>query len=446
MSDALNCAQGRRVRLGRPVFDGGPNAGTTQRRLNLARPRVAIVHDCLYTYAGAERVLEQLIEIFPDADLFGLFDFVPRAERGFLKGKTVTTTFIHRLPLARRHHRLFLPVMPLAIEQLDVSKYDIILSSSYLVAKGVPTRGDQLHICYCHTPIRCAWELQKQYLHESGFSRGLPSAIARAIFHYIRSWDVRSANNVDVFVTNSRFVSRRVEKTYRRPSTVIYPPVDTDRFFVLGPKESFYLAVSRMVPYKRLDLIVGAFSQRMPHRRLIVVGQGPDLKKLRATAGPNVQLVGHVPPERLCQYMQRARAFVFAAEEDFGITPVESQACGTPVIAFGRGGVTESVIDGRTGVLFHEQSTDALVDAVARFESQSHWDPAAIRRNAERFSAEKFRTRFSDLVRDHWTTFAAGAVAAAAAAEDAFGKITPDILGTHSVGGNPTSDGSKLQG
>jgi UDP-N-acetylmuramyl pentapeptide phosphotransferase/UDP-N-acetylglucosamine-1-phosphate transferase/glycosyltransferase involved in cell wall biosynthesis len=416
-----------RLRRQRPVLVSQANAGTTKRVINVAQPRVAIVHDFLYTYAGAERVLEQLLELYPDAELYSLFDFVPPGSRDFLKGKSVTTSFIQRLPFARRFHRMYLPLMPLAVEQLDVSAFDIVVSSSYLAAKGVLTRSDQLHVCYCHTPVRFAWDLQKQYLHETGLARGVMSVMARLVLHYIRNWDVRSANNVDVFVTNSRFVGHRIEKIYRRSSTAIYPPVDTERFCVDGPKESFYLAASRMVPYKRIDLIVEAFSTRMQDRRLIVVGEGPDFEKIRAKAGPNVRLVGHQTFERLRQYMQMARAFVFAAEEDFGITPVEAQACGTPVIAFGRGGVAESVIDGRTGVLFHEQSIDAMVEAIEKFESQSHWDSAAIRRNAERFSAERFRNRFSDLVRGHWLAFVASRMGVAAATEDALAKITPDL-------------------
>jgi UDP-N-acetylmuramyl pentapeptide phosphotransferase/UDP-N-acetylglucosamine-1-phosphate transferase/glycosyltransferase involved in cell wall biosynthesis len=373
--------------------------------------RVAIVHDFLYTYAGAERVLEQLIKVFPQAQLFSLFDFLPDSLRGFIKNKSVTPSFLQHMPFARSKHRAYLPLMPLAIEQLDVSGYDLVISSSYVAAKGVITRPDQLHICYCHTPVRFAWELQNQYLGQVGLTHGLKAMAAKIILHYIRGWDLRSANGVDVFVTNSDFVGRRIEKVYRRSSSTIYPPVDINYFKLCEEKEDYYLTASRMVPYKRIDLIVEAFA-RMPHRRLLVVGDGPEMQRIKAKAGPNVTFLGHEPTDRLLRHMQLARAFVFAAEEDFGITPVEAQACGTPVIAFGRGGVTESVIHAETGVFFTEQTVEALIHAVDRFESMS-WDAPRIRVNAERFSNERFRQDIVEFVRKQWSAFKAARLARA---------------------------------
>ncbi len=368
--------------------------------------RVAIVHDFLYTYGGAERVVEQLLAVFPQADVFALFDFLPAESRGFLGGRPVTPSFLQKLPGARRKHRLFLPLMPLAIEQLDVSPYDVIVSSSYVAAKGVITRPDQLHVCYCHTPVRFAWDLQGQYLRQTGLAGGLLSFPAKVLLHYIRGWDVRSAHGVDVFLTNSDFVGRRIAKTYRRPATTVYPPVDTTAFALNdGAREDFYLTASRLVPYKRIDLIIAAFNL-MPNRRLLVVGDGPELGELRELAGPNVTVLGHESGERLRRHMQLARAFVFAAEEDFGIAPVEAQACGTPVIAFGRGGATETVKDGTTGVFFEEQTTSSLIAAIDRFESME-FDPHAIRANAELFSPDVFRRHISDQVSGHWAAFKA---------------------------------------
>jgi len=367
--------------------------------------RVAIVHDFLYCYAGAERVLEQMVNVFPDADLFSLFDFLPPHERGFIQNKPVRSTFIQKLPFARTRHRQYLPLMPLAIEQLDVSEYDVVISSSYLAAKGVITRPDQLHICYCHSPVRFAWDLQHQYLNEAGLTRGIRSLLARAILHYIRNWDMRSANGVDLFLTNSHFVSRRISKVYRRDSTPIYPPVDTDWFTPGGKKQDFYLTASRLVPYKRIELIVDAF-KRMPDRKLIVVGDGPEFRRIKARAGANITVLGHQPAEALRRYMQGARAFVFAAEEDFGIVTVEAQACGTPVIAFGRGGSTESVVEGVTGLFFRQQTTDAIIAAVEEFEAdEAGWDPAVIRSHAERFGAARFRDEFRTFVEARWAEF-----------------------------------------
>jgi UDP-N-acetylmuramyl pentapeptide phosphotransferase/UDP-N-acetylglucosamine-1-phosphate transferase/glycosyltransferase involved in cell wall biosynthesis len=367
--------------------------------------KVAIVHDFLYTYAGAERVLEQMLNVFPEASLFSLFDFLPEQKRGFLRGRAVTTSFIQRMPMARKKHRHYLPLMPLAVEQLDVSAFDIVISSSYVAAKGILTRPDQLHVCYCHSPVRFAWDLQHQYLFECGMTRGLKSMLARAVLHYIRNWDTRSANGVDLFLTNSDFVARRVEKCYRRRSVTLYPPVDLEHFTLETEKEDFYLTVSRMVPYKRIDLIAEAFSA-MPDKRLIIIGEGPDFEKIKAKSGPNVKLLGHLPFDQMVEYMQRARAFVFAAEEDFGIAPVEAQACGTPVIAFGRGGVTESVIAGVTGVFFNEQTVAKVCEAVRQFEqNQASFNPATIRAHAAKFNTVRFREAFLKLVEDEWMAF-----------------------------------------
>ena len=372
------------------------------------RRRVAVVHDFLYVYAGAERVLEQILIVYPEADVFALFDFLPDNQRAFLQGKTVKTSFLQRMPRARKNHRAYLPLMPLAIEQLDVSKYDLVISSSYLAAKGVLTRADQLHICYCHTPARFAWDLQQQYLSETGLLTGIKSMIVRCILHYIRNWDTHSSNGVNLFLTNSNYVGRRIQKVYRRESATVYPPVDVENYSVLSGKEDFYLTVSRLVPYKRIDLIVNAFNE-LTHRRLIVIGDGPEAARLRAKAGPNITFLGHQPFEHVKEYMQRAKAFVFAAEEDFGIVPVEAQACGTPVIAYAKGGVIESIVDGRTGVFFQRQTVSSLVAAVKEFEANEvGWNPLTIRANAERFSGARFREHFQRLVEDAWMAFSSG--------------------------------------
>ena len=376
-------------------------------KLRFSKPvadlKIAIVHDFLYTYAGAERVLEQMLLCFPNADIFSLFDFLKPDQRGFIMNKPVHTSFLQNMPLARSKHRAYLPLMPMAIEQLDVSKYDLVISSSYVVAKGIITCPDQLHICYCHSPVRFAWDMQRQYLRDAGLERGLKGAVAKAILHYIRVFDVRSSGSVDAFMTNSSFVARRVDKAYRRTATPVFPPVDTETYTLCTDKGDYYLTASRMVPYKRMDLIVQAFT-RMPNRRLFVVGEGPEVENIRALAGENVKVVGYQTGERLREYMQHARGFVFAAEEDFGIVPVEAQACGTPVIAYGHGGVTESVIDGITGVFFMEQTVESLMAAVEHFERIT-WDPRAIRKNAERFSKAVFREKFMEFVDNQWQEF-----------------------------------------
>ena len=364
--------------------------------------KIAVVHDWLVTYAGAERVLASILKIWPQADLFAVIDFLSDEDRARLGGKQAKTTFIQRLPKARTRYQKYLPLMPLAIEQMDLSGYDLVISSSHAVAKGVLTGPDQLHISYVHSPIRYAWDLQHQYLNESGMSTGLKGKLARMILHYMRMWDQRTAAAVDHFVANSQFIGRRIDKAYRRPSTVIYPPVDTSGFSFNSEKQDYYVTASRMVPYKKIPMIVQAFAA-MPDKRLVVIGDGPEIAKARAVAGPNVTILGQQPFEVLRQHLQNAKAFVFAAEEDFGITPVEAQACGTPVIAFGRGGALETVrgLDdpSPTGVFYPQQSVEALVAAVRTFERESHRISArACREQAELFSEKRFERQLRHFV------------------------------------------------
>jgi glycosyltransferase involved in cell wall biosynthesis len=357
--------------------------------------KIAIVHEWLQNYAGSERVLEQLLECYPDADLFAVVDFMPDSERRFLKGRRVTTSFIQKLPLARRFFRLFLPLMPVAVEQFDMAPYDLVISSSHAVAKGVITGPNQVHVSYVYSPMRYAWDLQAQYLRQARLERGLKSAYARWTLHKMRMWDVRTANGVDMFIACSSYIAARIRKVYRREARVIHPPVDIVSFVPGGTRGGSYLIVSRFVPYKRVDLVAGAFA-RMPERRLVIVGDGPDREVVRAAAhgAPNVEFRPPLEKAELIRLMQSARAFVFPAEEDFGITMVEALACGTPVIAFDRGGARDIVEDGRTGVLFGEQTREAIEAAVERFERLTPTiDPDECAESAKRFGQESFRLR-----------------------------------------------------
>ncbi|MES2354985.1 MAG: glycosyltransferase family 4 protein [Pseudomonadota bacterium] len=371
--------------------------------------KIAIVHEWLTTLAGSERVLEQMLQCFPNADIFAVVDFMPDAQREFLGGRRVTTSFLQGFPFARRHYRNYLPLMPLAIEQFDLSSYDLVLSSSHAVAKGVLTGPDQLHVSYIHSPIRFAWDLQHQYLRESGLNKGLKGFFVQYMLHKIRLWDCRTANSVDSMIANSRFIARRIRKMYRREAEVIYPPVDVSAFSLRANKEEFYVTASRMVPYKKIGLIVDAFAT-MPDKRLKVIGDGPDFAAIRARCPANVELLGYQSFDVLRDHLQRARAFVFAAEEDFGIAPVEAQACGTPVIAYAKGGVLETVIglenEHPTGVFYPEQSIDSIRSAVMRFEAEGACiTPHACRSNALRFSAPRFREEFSAYVEAQWHAF-----------------------------------------
>lgn len=357
--------------------------------------RVAIIHDWLTVNAGAEKVLKQMLLLYPQAEIFTLVDFLPEEDRSFLGSHKVHTSFIQKLPRARKSYRSYLPLMPLAIEQFDLSGFDLVLSSSYAVAKGVLTGPDQVHVCYCHSPIRYAWDLQPQYLRESGLDRGLKSAIARIILSYIRMWDVRTANGVDHFIANSTFIARRIRKVYGRDSVVIPPPVDIPEALPAVARKDYYVTASRLVPYKRIDLIIEAFN-RMPDRKLIVIGSGPMLEQMRRLAKPNVSVLGYQPQEVLEKHLAEARAFVFAAEEDFGIAPVEAQAFGTPVIAFGKGGILDSVVQGETGIFFKDQSIQAICAAIQEFElRRPNWDYKSIAQHARTFSPEAFRDHIS---------------------------------------------------
>jgi glycosyltransferase involved in cell wall biosynthesis len=365
--------------------------------------KIAIVHEWFENYAGSERVVEQMLQVFPEAELFGVADFLADKDRGFLGGRSVTTTFVQKLPFARKHFRHYLPLMPVAIEQLDLRPYDLVLSSSHAVSKGVLTGPDQTHVCYVHSPVRYAWDLQHQYLRESGLTRGIKAALARLALHYLRMWDVRTAHGVDLFLANSAFIGRRIRKAYGRDSTVVYPPVDVEAFPLRIDKQDFYLAAARMVPYKKMPIIVEAFAQ-MQDLRLVVIGEGQDFERCRKLAAPNVEFVGYQPFDRLRDYMQRAKAYVFAAEEDFGITLVEAQACGTPVIAYGRGGARETVLPlggsaTPTGIFFDAQTAESIVGAVRRFEASAGLiKPQDCRANAEQFSIARFRSAFRQCV------------------------------------------------
>lgn len=366
--------------------------------------KTAVVHEWLVTYAGSERVVEQFLMLYPDADLFSLVEFLPDELRHFIQHKSVNTSFLQKLPFANPHFRQYLPLMPLAIEQFDLSNYDLVISSNHAVAKGGLTRADQLHISYVHTPVRYAWDLQQQYFQGGQLKGGPRRLLAQAVLHYLRLWDVTTANRVDHFIANSEYVARRIWKTYRREAQVIYPPVAVERFQPNDRREEFYFTLSRFVPYKRVDLIVSAFNRLgLP---LVIIGEGPEWKQVQSIARSNIQLLGQQPDQVVVDYMQRCKAFVYAAAEDFGITLVEAQAAGAPVITYGKGGATESVIAGKTGLFFPEQTVESLVETVKLFESGVYlFNPDYLRQNAERFAPDRFQEKISRFIEQKWALF-----------------------------------------
>jgi glycosyltransferase involved in cell wall biosynthesis len=365
--------------------------------------RIAVVHDWLVDYAGSERVLAEILRCLPQADLFTLVDHMPEAERKPLGGRRAKTSFLQNMPGVASHLAWYLPLMPIAIEQLDVTGYDLVVSSNTAVAKGVIVAPDALHLSYVNSPMRYAWDQQFEYLRAEDGVKGL---LLRWLLHRLRIWDHRTSAGVDHFAANSEFIARRIMKTYRREAEVIYPPVDTEYYVPgSGPGETrgdYYVAVSRLVGYKRVDLLLQAFRE-LPERKLVIVGDGPEQARLKAAAGPNVEFTGYLPPQQMRERLQRARAFLFAAVEDFGIAPVEAMACGTPVIALRRGGAAETVLGleaaAPTGVLFEEQSAAAITAAVKTFEAHAPRISApACRARAERFSAARFRAEFTGFV------------------------------------------------
>lgn len=348
---------------------------------------------------GADKVAHEIIDVIQPSGVFCLFNFMdedlinkisPKAKPG--------TSFIQTLPFASKIYRHLAPLYPFAVSRLDVSEYDVIISSSWAAAKGIRKRPGQIHLCYCHTPMRFAWDLQDTYLEKYGFANGLKRKIAKRLIKSLRQWDAQTAQEVDYFMANSGFVADRIVRAYGRRSNVIYPPVDTKKFTLRERKDDFYFTASRFVDYKNLDLIIRAFNS-MPTRQLVIAGQGPLDKNLRKIAGPNIRFLGWISDKKLVDFMQRAKAFVNASIEDFGIAGLEAQACGTPVIALGKGGYSETVLEGETGVFFHREHPEALADAIIRFE-KSEFDPFEIRKHALNFDREIFRETFVNFFLD----------------------------------------------
>ncbi len=363
-------------------------------------PKIAIVHDRLNVRGGGEQVVEELAHLYPKAPIFTLIYDPTIFAKSEIAKHVVRTSFIDRLPNARERHSYYIPLMPFAIEGFELERFDLILSSSAAFAHGVRTTPNQLHLSYIHSPMRYAWHQYKQHVGELGFG----SPFIRLLLAYLRRWDRAASARADYLATNSAWTAHAIRAAFNREATVIYPPVHTEQFHPAAKRGDYYLTVSRLVPYKRVDLIVKAFAAN--GKPLVVIGEGPHEKKLKKLATGNIRLLAFQPPELFAQWMNEAKAFVYAAEEDFGIAAVEAQAAGCPVIAFGRGGLTETIIAGKTGLFFHEQTAESLNAAIGQFErGDIHFDAKVIRKNAERFTAEQFRQSFAKYVEGKWEDF-----------------------------------------
>ena len=365
--------------------------------------RSALIHDWLVSpVGGGEKCLEAISRLYP-SPIYTLVKNSSKLVGTYFEGLSITSSFLQKMPKVETKYRSYLPLFPKAIERFDLRSFDLVISSSHCVAKGVMTHPNQLHICYCYTPVRYAWDLQEDYLKDSGLHRGIKGALARCILRYLRGWDIRSSKRVDHFIAISHYVAQRIQRFYGRQAHVIYPPVDLSYYTLEEKKENYYVAASRFVPYKKMRLIVETFSQ-MPDRQLIVIGDGPEWKKVKEIATANVKLLGYQPDEVLRGHLQKAKAFIFAAVEDFGILPIEAMACGTPVIAFGQGAIRETVLEGETGIFFQEQTASSLVDGVKKFERLS-FDPKKCRKRAEMFSQERFNVEFQKFVTEKYEEF-----------------------------------------
>lgn len=368
--------------------------------------KVAIVQEWLVTVGGSDKVVKAILDVFPDADIYTLVAKKDVCDELGIPWEKVHTSFIQKMPLGTKKHRAYLPLFPFAIEQFDLRGYDVVISSSHCVAKGVLTKADQLHICYCHSPIRYCWDMYNEYLEESHLDKGFKSWLVRLMLHPIRQFDAIAGSRVDYYISNSDYVGQRIRKIYRRKATTIHPNIDISNFELCNDKQEYYLASSRLVAYKKIDTIIEAFNQ-MPDKKLVVIGGGPNLEAYRKLAKDNVTVMGYQPFDVLKDKMQHAKAFVFAADEDFGMIPIEAQSCGTPVIAYGHGGSLETVNGGKTGLFFNEQTPEAIVEAVNRFEAMGSqpFAPADCRQWAEGFSEERFKREIKEFVEEKYEEF-----------------------------------------
>lgn len=368
--------------------------------------KVAIIQEWLVTVGGSDKVVKAILDVFPDADIYTLVAKKEVCDELGIPWEKVHTSFIQKMPLGTKKHRAYLPLFPFAIEQFDLRGYDVVISSSHCVAKGVLTKADQLHICYCHSPIRYCWDMYNEYLEESHLDKGIKSWLVRLMLHPIRQFDAIAGSRVDYYISNSDYVGQRIRKTYRRKATTIHPNIDISNFELCNDKQEYYLASSRLVAYKKIDTIIEAFNQ-MPDKKLVVIGGGPNLEAYRKLANANVTVMGYQPFDVLKDKMQHAKAFVFAADEDFGMIPIEAQSCGTPVIAYGHGGSLETVNGGKTGLFFYEQTPEAIVEAVNKFESMGlqPFAPADCRQWAEGFSEERFKRKIKEFVEEKYEEF-----------------------------------------
>ena len=360
--------------------------------------KVAIVHDWLCVDGGAEVVLKHLLHIFPQADIYTMVDTLPYKNRYFLEGHNIYTSVLQKYKLSKKRYKYFMPLMPYLVEQFDLSEYNLVISSSHFVAKGVITGPDQLHIAYIYSPMRYAWDLYHEYNKIVALGSGFKNLFMKIWLHKMRIWDFASAYRPDYLISDSKFIEKRIQKTWRRDSVVIYPPVELDSTVYRDTKEDYYVTLSRLVEYKRIDIIIEAFNQ-MPKKKLIIIGDGRLKEKLRSEANENIVFKGYLPRAEAMNIVSKAKAFVFMSKEDFGIVPIEAQACGTPVIAYGEGGAKETILENKTGLFVQEQTKESLKEAIYKFENVKIL-PKDCKEFAQNFSSLNFENSIKDFITD----------------------------------------------
>ncbi len=362
--------------------------------------KVALIHDYLIQYGGAERVLESLCEIFPHAPIFTVA-YDDKLTNQKFKNKKIYTSFLQNIPFINSHHRAYPLLMPMAIEKFDFSDYDLVISDSHSYAKGIITDPKTLHITYCHTPMRYAWDDCHRHIREFEYSKIIKKFLPFGI-SYLRIWDSISSDRPDHYIANSNFVSKRIKKYYKKNSTVIHPPVNIENFYISDSLEDYFLIVGRALPYKRFDIAIKAFNKLgVP---LKIIGKGPEIEKLKKISNSNIEFLGYIEDKETANYYSKCQAFIFPSEEDFGITPLEAMASGRPVIAYKSGGALETVIDNKTGIFFEKQNTESIMEAIEKFK-KTKFNSEKIREHTQKFAKENFKKNMSDFIKKEYTNF-----------------------------------------
>jgi len=363
----------------------------------LKNKKIAIVHDWLYAAGGAEVVLAKLLQMFPKADIYTMVDLLPKKHRDFLEGHQIYTSILQKYSFVAKNHKYFIPIMPYLVEQFDLSQYDLIISDSHFVAKGVITAPKQLHIAYIYSPVRYGWDMYFDYDKAGAFGKGLKNLFMKRWLHKLRIWDFVSAQRADFLISSSKFIQKRVKKYWGRDSTLVYPAIEIDDTIYCEKKQEYFVTLSRLIEYKKIDIMIEAFNE-LPQKKLIIIGEGRMKEKLQKISKSNITFTGYLPKNEAMEIVSKAKAFIFMAKEDFGIVPIEAQACGTPVIAYADGGAEETILKDKTGVFIEKQDKESLKEAILNFKIEN-FSPSVCREFAKNFSSFNFEKQLTTILK-----------------------------------------------